>query len=63
MSKSDLDKRMGTGSQEQVCAVGLEKILTGKKENLLAVLHGGPADTAIVTLEVIRDGCRVKMQK
>lgn len=33
------------------------------KENPLAVLHDGPEDTAVVTLDMIRDGCQVKMQK
>lgn len=63
MSQSDLDKRMGTGSWEQGCAVGLEKILIGKKENPLTVLPDGPDETAIVPLKAIRDGCQMRMQK
>lgn len=34
-----------------------------EKKKPPAVLHGGPDDTAVVTLDVIRDGCQVKMQQ
>lgn len=59
MVKIRFRQENGYWQQAQGCAVGLDKILIRRKDSWPAVLH----DTAIVTLEVTRDGFQGKMQK